>query len=92
MSARLKVLARKASSGVQGILRSRIEALPRLLQADPKLSCIIHGEIVFCIDIENGSDETGDGSRERPFRSDAGVRAFCAERGYRILGRKWGGS
>ena len=90
MSARLKVLARKASSGVQGILRSRIEALPRLLRAPPAISCAPRGECFFYIDRENGSDVTGDGSMEKPFRSGERAEAVCAERRYRIVGRGWG--
>lgn len=90
MSARLKVLARKASSGVQGILRSRIEALPRLLQTPPHVSCAQRGELFFYVDRENGSDETGDGSKEKPFRSDERMVAACEERGYRIVDRVWG--
>lgn len=87
MSARLKVLARKASSGVQGILRSRIEALPRLLQAPPTLSIAPRGGFYLYVDRENGSDETGDGSKEKPFRSYERLEVVCVENGYRVTER-----
>jgi len=63
--------------------RSLIEALPRLIQAPPNLSA--RSAISFYVDLENGSDETGDGSRENPFRSKERMRTVCIENGYRII-------
>jgi hypothetical protein len=82
-----KALAQQAASGVQAALRRRVEALPRWVRADSALSCAVVRERFFYIDRVNGSDETGDGSEERPFRSDERVAAVCAERGYRIAER-----
>jgi len=90
VSARLKAIARRAASGAQGALRSRIEALPRLLQTPANLSCSPPGERFFYIDRENGSDVTGEGSKEKPFRSGERAAAVCKEKGYRIVERGWG--
>jgi len=85
-----KALARRIASGAQAAFRSRIEVLPRRLQTALTLSCAPERGRYFYVDRANGSDETGDGSMERPFRSDERVVAVCAERGYRIAERGWG--
>jgi hypothetical protein len=85
-----KTVVRRTASGVQAIVRSRIEALPRRMQTALTLSCAPERGRLFYIDRENGSDETGDGSKENPFRSAERAEAVCVERGYRIAERGWG--
>jgi hypothetical protein len=64
-------------------VRDLIEALPRLIQAPSSLCA--RNIFSFYVDLENGSDETGDGSRENPFRSKERMRAVCMENGYCII-------